>query len=139
MARRQQAKEAGATYVLDPTKTDVPAFCREHTEGRGVHATFECAGTQAAFDTALASLRGKGAIINISRFEKPLTIGTANLNSINRRSISYLGSNIYTRGEFQEVIDAIAEGRPDPHCHIGLYGHGNRANSWQVVSLHRKK
>jgi threonine dehydrogenase-like Zn-dependent dehydrogenase len=95
--------------VLDPTKEDVPAFCKKIADGYGVHAVFDCAGIQAAFDVALASVRGKGAIINIGIFETPLVIQTPNL--INRRSISYIGSNIYTRGEFQEVIDAIASGR----------------------------
>ncbi|EXJ90180.1 hypothetical protein A1O3_03249 [Capronia epimyces CBS 606.96] len=108
-ARMQHAKDAGASYVLDATKEDVPAFCKKIADGYGVHAAFECAGIQAAFDVALASVRGKGAIINISIFENPLVIKTPNL--INRRSISYIGSNIYTRVEFQEVIDAIASGR----------------------------
>ena len=41
-------------------------------------------------------------------FEKPVTI---NANVVNRKSLTYIGSNIYTRGEFQEVIDAIASGK----------------------------
>jgi threonine dehydrogenase-like Zn-dependent dehydrogenase len=30
---------------------------------------------------------------------------------MNRKSVTYIGSNIYTRGEFDEVIGAIADGR----------------------------
>jgi threonine dehydrogenase-like Zn-dependent dehydrogenase len=108
-ARAEHAKIAGATHSLDPTKTNVPSFCMDITGGLGVHAVFECAGVQAGFDVALASVRGKGKIVNISVYETPLHI--QNPNILNRRLISYIGSNIYTTGEFQEVIDAIASGK----------------------------
>lgn len=41
-------------------------------------------------------------------FQKELTFPA---NVLNRKSITYVGSNIYSRGEFQEVIDATADGR----------------------------
>ena len=59
-------------------------------------------------DVALPAVRGKGTIVNVGIFEGDIKI---NPNIINRRSLRYLGSNIYTREEFQEVIDAIADGR----------------------------
>lgn len=107
-ARAQHAKEAGATHVLDPSKVDVAAFCSGLGDGDGVHCVFECAGVQAGFDVSLASVRGKGKIVNVSVYETPLVIQTPNI--LNRRSITYVGSNIYTRGEFQDVINAIASG-----------------------------
>ena len=106
--RREHAIQAGATHVLDPVTEDVAAVCRSVSDGYGVHAVFECAGVQAGFDVSLASVRGKGKIVNISVYETPLLIQTPNV--LNRRSITYIGSNIYTPGEFQEVIDAIAAG-----------------------------
>jgi (R,R)-butanediol dehydrogenase/meso-butanediol dehydrogenase/diacetyl reductase len=108
-ARGAHAKEAGAKFVFNPMESEVPALCRQQTDGFGVHAVFECAGVQAGFDVCLQSVRGKGKIINIAVYETPLVIQTPNV--LNRRSISYIGSNIYTRGEFQEVIDAIAAGK----------------------------
>jgi threonine dehydrogenase-like Zn-dependent dehydrogenase len=68
----------------------------------------ECAGVQTSFDTALYSVRGKGTIVNVGIFEKPII---SNPNILNRRSLRYVGSNVYTREEFQEVIEAIADGR----------------------------
>ena len=107
-ARAAQARAAGATHVFNPIKEDIPKKCYELCEGKGVHAVFECAGVQAAMDASIESVRGKGVVINIAVFETPVTI---NANMVNRKSLSYIGSNIYTRGEFQEVIDAIASGK----------------------------
>ncbi|KAH0837715.1 chlorophyll synthesis pathway protein BchC [Fonsecaea pedrosoi CBS 271.37] len=108
-ARAAQAAEAGAQHVLNPIKEDVPAFCQTLGDKRGVHAVFDCAGLQQAFDVGLASARGKGQILQVAIYEGPLTIKTPNV--ITRKQINLVGSNIYTREEFQEVIDAIASGQ----------------------------
>ena len=107
-SRGHEAKKAGALHVLDPLKEDVTAFCRSLDHGRGVHFVFDCAGIQAAYDVGLASVRGKGVIINVAIFETPLVIKEP--NKVCRGQITIVGSSIYTRGEFQEVIDAISTG-----------------------------
>jgi hypothetical protein len=43
---------------------------------------------------------------------------------MNRKSVTYIGSNIYTRGEFDEVIGAIADGR------IGGAGADDYGEGW---------
>ncbi|TKA83813.1 hypothetical protein B0A55_00012 [Friedmanniomyces simplex] len=106
--RSQQARDAGATHVLNPLTTDVVEESKRLTDGLGCHVALECAGVQASFDTALYGVRGQGKIINIGVFEKDITF---NPNIVNRRSLTYIGSNVYTRVEFQEVIDAVANGR----------------------------
>ena len=106
--RSRHAKDAGADEVLDPAKEDVVARSCELSDGRGPHVVFECAGVQASMDDAIHAVRGKGTVVNIAIFEKEVTFPA---NLLNRKSITYVGSNIYTRGEFQEVIDAIADGR----------------------------
>ena len=80
------------------------------TDGLGCAVALECAGVQASFDAALYGVRGQGTIVNIGVFEKDVTF---NPNIINRRSLRYVGSNVYTRQEFQETIDAVADGRID--------------------------
>ena len=58
-----------------------------------------------------ASVRGRGIIVNVAIF--PTTeLVWKNPNAMNRHQLTITGSNIYTRGEFQEVIDAIASGEP---------------------------
>jgi 2-desacetyl-2-hydroxyethyl bacteriochlorophyllide A dehydrogenase len=105
--RRQHARDVGAE-VLDPSKEDVVSRSRELADGLGPHVVFECAGVQASMNSAVEAVRGKGTIVSIAIFEKELTFPA---NTLNRKSLTYVGSNIYTRGEFQEVINAIADGR----------------------------
>lgn len=109
--RATQARQAGATHVVSPKNTDVAAFVKEHSpNGIGAHGVYECAGIPAAFHTALKTVRGRGIVVNVAIYEvAPLEI--PNPNDINRRQITIVGSNTYTRVEFQEVIDAIADGR----------------------------
>jgi 2-desacetyl-2-hydroxyethyl bacteriochlorophyllide A dehydrogenase len=105
--RKEHARNVGAE-VLDPSEGDVVRGCRELSDGLGPHVVFECAGVQASLNTAVEAVRGKGTIVNIAIFEKEVTFP---VNVLNRKSVTFVGSNISTRGEFQEVIDAIADGR----------------------------
>lgn len=106
--RSEHARNNGVRHVFNPQKDDI----RQRTldispDGCGVAVVYECTGVQAAMEAAIQSVRGGGTIVNIGIFEKPLTL---DWNLLNRKSLNYLGSNIYTKGEFQEVIDAIADG-----------------------------
>lgn len=115
-SRRANALVAGAHHVFDPTQDDAALRCREVTEGMGAHVVFECSGVQAGFDVALDAIRGRGTLVNIAIYEKPLTIKTP--NKLNRWSLTYIGSNTYTRQEFQDVIEAIASGKtPNKKLH----------------------
>lgn len=106
--RSEQAKNAGADYVFNPKNDDVVAKVREVSpDGWGPQVVIECAGVQASMDVALPAARGKGTIVNVGIFESDIKI---NPNIINRRSLKYVGSNIYTRQEMMDVIDAIADG-----------------------------
>lgn len=109
--RASQARQAGATHVISPKDADVAAFVKEHSpNGTGAHSVYECAGISAAFHIALQCVRGRGIVVNVAIYEVvPLEI--PNPNDINRRQITIVGSNTYTRVEFQEVVDAIADGR----------------------------
>ena len=106
--RSAQAKTAGASHVLSPTQCDVVSEVRSLTDGKGAHVVFECAGLQATMTAAIESCRGAGTIVNIGIFEQKVTMDP---NVINRRSLRYVGSNCYSRGEFQDVIEAIASGK----------------------------
>lgn len=106
--RSEHARNAGAAHVFNPKNEDVAKRTHEVSpDGWGPAAVFECAGVQASMDTAFQTVRGQGTIVNIGIFEKDITV---NPNILNRRSLRYVGSNIYSRKEFQEVIDAIGDG-----------------------------
>lgn len=106
--RSRQARGAGATYLFNPKEDNVVERAKEvSADGWGPAVVLECAGVQPSMDVALNSVRGQGTIVNVGIFEKDITL---NPNIINRRSLKYVGSNIYSKEEFQEVIDAIADG-----------------------------
>ena len=106
--RSEFARTAGAKHVFNPQTDDLNERSHEvSSDGLGPQVVIECAGVQASLDAAIDCVRGKGTIVNVGIFEKPATF---NVNLLNRRSLTYVGSNIYTRGEFREVIDAIADG-----------------------------
>ena len=72
--RKEFAKHFGATDVIDPSKEDVVARVREICGNVGVEIVFDCAGVQAALDTAVLSLRPRGTLVNIAVWEKPAHI-----------------------------------------------------------------
>ncbi len=106
--RSEHAKNAGVRHVFNPKTDDVVKRAQEVSpDSCGPKVVYECAGVQATMEIAIQAARGGATIMNIGIFEKEITL---NWNLLNRKSLSYLGSNIYTKQEFQEVIDAIADG-----------------------------
>ncbi len=106
--RSEQAKGAGARHVFNPKNEDVAQKVKDVSpDGWGPQVVFECAGVQPSMDVALNCIRGLGTIVNVGIFEKDIIV---NPNILNRRSLRYVGSNIYSREEFGEVIEAIADG-----------------------------
>lgn len=62
--RKQFAKDFGAHVVLDPSKDDIVARCRELSGGTGVNVAFDCAGVQKGMDQAVSnSNRASSAIL----------------------------------------------------------------------------
>jgi len=108
--RKAYAKEFGAHVVLDPTKDDIVARCRELADGQGVNITFDAAGVQPGLDQAIHALRAHGTHVNIAIWEKRCSIFP---NDLVFREKKYLGVATYVKGDFQEVIDAISDGRLD--------------------------
>jgi len=99
--------------VLDPTKDDIVARCRELADGQGVNVVFDAAGVQAGLDQAILALRARGTHVNIAIWEKRCTFHP---NDMVFRERFYMGVATYVKGDFQEVIDAISDGRLDM-CH----------------------
>lgn len=73
--RKAFAKEFGADHIVDPTKDDVPARCREICGGiRGVDCVFDAAGVQAGLDAGVLALRARGTLVNIAIWERDCRI-----------------------------------------------------------------
>ncbi|KAF9882911.1 hypothetical protein FE257_004892 [Aspergillus nanangensis] len=105
--RAAKAITAGAMEVFDPIAGDVALAVQAVSDGLGAHILFECAGVQSALDSAFQSARGKAKVIELAKYAAPVSIWP---NTFNKKGISYTQSNIYTRKEFQDVVDALASG-----------------------------
>lgn len=106
--RLELARKLGAHHVLDPRKDDVESSSKDLCDGRGPHVVFECAGVQASLSTALAAVRKRGTVIGLALWETKATIDP---NDIVLRQVKYIGILPYVPGDFQEVINAVTEGR----------------------------
>jgi len=109
--RKEFAKSFGASHILDPSKEDVVARCRELTGGQGVDVVYDCAGVQVALDSACEALRVRGTLVNVAIWE-----GTAIINPTKMllKERKYMGIVTYARNDFQEVLDAISSGAIKP-------------------------
>ncbi|KDQ56719.1 hypothetical protein JAAARDRAFT_179362 [Jaapia argillacea MUCL 33604] len=107
--RRQLASKHGASALFDPLSpgVDILQSILDATSGRGVDIAFDCAGVQAALDTALVSLKPRGVLMGIALWEgKPVL----DANLILFRELTYTGIISYDRVH-PEVIQAVASGK----------------------------
>jgi len=74
--RRNLAKQLVPEAIcLDPTKENVPAYIKEHTEeGVGVDVALECVGLEASLNTCAASVRRQGKVVQTGLHMKPASI-----------------------------------------------------------------
>ena len=108
--RKQFAKDFGAHVIIDPSKEDIVARCREECDNKGVNIAFDAAGVQVAMDNAVKAIRARGTLVNIAIWEKPANIYT---NDFNFRERHYVGVATYMDGDFEEVLQALSDGRLD--------------------------
>lgn len=86
--RRNLTLQHGATAALDPIHTDVPAAAREATGGVGPDVVFDAAGVQITLETAIASVRVRGVVVNVAIWEG---IGHVDMNAILMKEIFVTG------------------------------------------------
>jgi (R,R)-butanediol dehydrogenase/meso-butanediol dehydrogenase/diacetyl reductase len=74
--RRSLAKQLVPDAIcLDPTKEDVPAFIKAHTEdGVGVDVALECVGLETSLNSCAASVRRQGKVVQTGLHMKPASI-----------------------------------------------------------------
>ena len=109
--RASFARAFGAHHVLDPFVDDIPTKVRELTVdangNRGVHIAYDAAGVQKGLDQAVQSLRARGLLVNIAVWEDRATF-MPNLFAFKEKR--YQGIVTYEPGDFEAVINAIADG-----------------------------
>ena len=105
-ARRNLARELGATGVIDPSSEDVNRRFAEMTGGRP-QLVFECVGNPGLIQHAVecAGLRGRVVVVGVC-FEEDRMMPLSAL----MKEVSIVFSQCYTEQTFAEVIDAVAKG-----------------------------
>ena len=76
------------------------------TEGEGADIVFECAGVPSTAAAMTELTRCRGTVINLGVFKKPAEV---DLQAINFKEITLIGSRVYTRQDFISAIDLAPE------------------------------
>ncbi|HVT98366.1 MAG TPA: alcohol dehydrogenase catalytic domain-containing protein [Acidobacteriaceae bacterium] len=73
----------------------------EETGGEGADVVFECAGAPSTAREMTALVRCRGVIVNLGVFKKPAEV---DLQIVNFREITIVGSRVYSRHDFEEAV-----------------------------------
>jgi threonine dehydrogenase-like Zn-dependent dehydrogenase len=78
----------GATYALNPTHHNVPEVVLHITGGIGVDIAFDAAGVQTSVDTAIASVRPRGTVVNVASWDE---LPKIEMNRLVSKEITLIG------------------------------------------------
>jgi (R,R)-butanediol dehydrogenase/meso-butanediol dehydrogenase/diacetyl reductase len=106
--RQALIRSLGVAEVLDPSKIDVAAYLKDLHEGIGVDAAIECSGNERALQTALASVRSAGRVVQTGLHTKPASIDPMVLSE---HDITLAGTWCYPVTDFPRIVSLIASGR----------------------------
>jgi (R,R)-butanediol dehydrogenase/meso-butanediol dehydrogenase/diacetyl reductase len=106
--RQALIRSLGVAEVLDPSQLDVAAYLKDLHEGVGVDAAIECSGNERALQTALASVRSAGRVVQTGLHTRPASIDPMVLSE---HDITLAGTWCYPVTDFPRIVSLIASGR----------------------------
>ncbi len=109
-ARQEMARALKADLVLDPRRDDVEQEILNATDGRGADVAFDCAGVDAAVESAMATVKRGGTYVMVAVWGHPASV---DMLALVLREIKLVGSIAYNR-DFPRVINLLKDGRIDP-------------------------
>lgn len=114
LGRRKLAASLGV-QTFDPTgktvEECVEALKQFTPDGFGFHRSFDCSGVPATFDTSIKTLRIRGVATNVAVWaHRPIDYYPM-LTTWSEKSVK--GSICFVKDDFQEVAEAIEDGRID--------------------------
>jgi len=107
--RLQMARRLGADLVLNPQGDVVQGTLAEWTQGQGIDAAFECAGTQVVAEQGLASLRKRGILVVVGVSHELLLNPWEDLIC---RELTVFGTRNFNTSEFDEMVALVQRGLP---------------------------
>lgn len=108
-AKLAEALQNGATDVINSAREDVPARCRELTDGYGVTVSIDAACIRTSLLTLLEATGNAGRVITMGFSVAPTEV---NQFVITSKELDVRGSRLQNR-KFQSVIDLVNEGKVD--------------------------
>ncbi|QWT24534.1 2,3-butanediol dehydrogenase [Subtercola sp. PAMC28395] len=106
--RAALARSLDVGEVLDPSKVDVAAWLKDHTDGIGADAVIECSGNERALQTAIAAVRSAGRISQTGLHTRAAAIDPMVLSE---HDITLSGTWCYPVTDWPRIIDLISRGR----------------------------
>ena len=102
------AQRMGCKHTINVLREDVRQKVSEITEGKGVDVTYIAFGNESTFADSLNITKRNGTISEIAIMGAPVKIP---VSALQLNEMKLIGSNMYTRTDFEIVIDAIAGGK----------------------------
>ncbi len=103
--RLQKAAQYGAVPVCTRDESLFDAVCAA-TEGEGVDVVFECSGAESAAMDMTRLVRIGGTVCMTAIHKKPHLV---NLQELNFREVTLVGSRVYTKEEFKSAVAFAAQ------------------------------
>lgn len=107
--RLNMAKALGADPVLNPTRDDVQGALLDWTQGRGLDVAFDCVGSEAVAQQALAAVKKRGTLVVVGVSHK-LTLNP--WEDLICRELTIFGTRNFNTTEFDEMIALVRRGLP---------------------------
>ncbi len=124
--RLAQAKEMGATDIVNSSDGKAAAAILNLTNGHGADAAFEAVGLSATVELAIASLRKGGSLTLVGNLAPKIEFP---LQAAVTRELSIYGS-CASRGEYPAVLDMMARGALRPESFISAIAPLAEGASW---------
>ncbi|HXC97229.1 MAG TPA: alcohol dehydrogenase catalytic domain-containing protein [Edaphobacter sp.] len=99
-SRRKLAESLGFKAVA--AGEELRQFVMNASDQNGADVLFECAGHPSSAREMTSLVRSRAVIVNLGVFKEPVKI---DMQAVNFKEITLLGSRVYQRSDFQDAID----------------------------------
>jgi threonine dehydrogenase-like Zn-dependent dehydrogenase len=103
--RLKRAEKLGF-IIFNSNRGDLVDFVNTTTRDEGADVVFECAGSSPAALQATALVRPRGKVVVVSTHKEPHAV---DLQRINFREITMIGTRVYTRSSYQKALQMIKD------------------------------
>jgi threonine dehydrogenase-like Zn-dependent dehydrogenase len=107
--RLEMATGLGSALTLNPVRDDVQKSLMDWTEGQGLDVAFDCVGSQAVAEQALAALKKRGTLVIVGVSHKLVLNPWDHLIC---RELTIFGTRNFNSAEFGQMVALVQRGLP---------------------------